>query len=44
MRAWEKGKTTQETEDEWWARLDKRIERAIARHEFVPALEWEPFF
>ena len=26
-------KNTQENEDEWWARLDKRIERVRARHE-----------
>ena len=40
MRAREED--TQESEEEWWARLDKRIERARARHEL--ALEWEPFF
>ena len=28
-------KNTQESEDEWWARLDKRIERARARHELA---------
>ena len=28
-------KNTQESEDEWWARLDKRIERARARHELT---------
>ena len=28
-------KNTQESEDEWWARLDKRIERVRARHELA---------
>ena len=28
-------KNTQENEDEWWARLDKRIERVRARHELA---------
>ena len=28
-------KNTQESGDEWWARLDKRIERARARHELA---------
>ena len=32
MRAEEEEKT-QESEDEWRARLDKRIERARARHD-----------
>ena len=31
-------KNTQESEDVWWARLDKRIEMSSL------ALEWEPFF
>ena len=33
MRAGEEGKKTQESEDEGWARRDKRIERA--RHELA---------
>ena len=33
MRAWEEEKNTQEIEDERWARLDKRFDRARARHE-----------
>ena len=28
-------KNTQESEDEWWARLEKRIERVRARHELA---------
>ena len=36
-------KNTQESEDEWWARLDKRIERVRAKLSSL-ALEWEPFF
>ena len=28
-------KNTQESEDEWWARLDMRIERVRARHELA---------
>ena len=39
MRAGEEEKT-QESEDEWRARLDKRIERA--RQDMI--FEWEPFF
>ena len=31
----EKKKEPQESEDERWARLDKRIERARARHELA---------
>ena len=31
-------KNTQASEDEWWARLDKRIERVRARHDSL-ALE-----
>ena len=35
----------QESEDEWLTKLDKRIERARARHELRSlTLEWEPFF
>ena len=30
-----KEKSTHKSEDEWWARLDKRIERARARHELA---------
>ena len=30
-----RGKNTQESEDERWARLDKRIERTRARHELA---------
>ena len=30
-----KKNNTQENEDEWWARLDKRIVRARARHELA---------
>ena len=35
MRTREEEENTQESEDEWWARLDKRIERARVRHELA---------
>ena len=39
MRAREEEKT-KESEDEWWARLDERIERPRSRHELArPVME-----
>ena len=35
MRAREEEKNTQESDDEFWARLDTRIEWARARHELA---------
>ena len=43
MRAGEEEKT-QESEDERWARLDKRIERARARHELAHPVMGTIFF
>ena len=43
MRAWEELGKTQESVDERWVRLDKRIESARERHELAHPVMWTSF-
>ena len=44
MRAWEEEKKRQESEDQRWSRLDKRIERERAKHELARLVMGTIFF